>query len=661
MPADKDPSPRVVYGVRDEVSNAPGSPSQDDRSRLQFQERDPAIVYKAYPSLLSEQLLKGKPLERIFGAHEIEKRAVWIVHGMGQQIPFETLDSVTEGILSVAKLPSHAKEFQPVACSVRVGDEVLQRVELKVRSEDDTRDVELHLYEAYWAPLTEGVAKLTDVAGFLVNGAVRGILNSFKPFKRAIFGDVCEFKVQKRVPFYISIVLLLLASLAIINTVVIAATGNKLKLFGFQFDPTMKGWPAVTAEASVMAALAISLGAILFLAGMCKSQSDGNLKRKSLSLISWLATAITSLGIVLTAAIFALAAIFASVRAWLVERPAAQLQFFSTAIILGAIASIGLALLARGSQRSNAKATVEQSNVSQPLAFPLLFVAFLLQLAAIACVAASLCDPLHAWMQDLMFTGRIWNFLASPWWVWPFLIFLSSQVRTLMIEYVGDVAIYVTSNKIDRFSEVRQKIKSVAYTSASAVFHAMADDDHFLYEKVAIVGHSLGSEIAYDTLDQLINEDRMTNGHLRIAERTCLFETFGSPLNKIAFFFTIQGSDNFQIREQLAESVQPLIMDYKFRPFPWVNIRSLNDIISGAVYFYEWPAQNSKIAIAPKNPVAGTLTFSPQGTSQGTGTLKGYQKVDDKKDPAASIALAAHTEYWKNEMVWDELYKHVTK
>ena len=30
-----------------------------------------------------------------------EKRAVWVVHGMGQQIPFETLDSLANGILDV--------------------------------------------------------------------------------------------------------------------------------------------------------------------------------------------------------------------------------------------------------------------------------------------------------------------------------------------------------------------------------------------------------------------------------------------------------------------------------------------------------------------------------------------------------------------------------
>jgi hypothetical protein len=204
--------------------------------------------------------------------------------------------------------------------------------------------------------------------------------------------------------------------------------------------------------------------------------------------------------------------------------------------------------------------------------------------------------------------------------------------------------IYVTSNKIDRFSKVRREIKDVAYKSLSAVFHAMADDGtHFEYEKIAIVGHSLGSVIAYDTLNRLINEDRMTSGKMRIVQRTCLLETFASPLDKIAFFFTIQGSDSFQIREQLAESVQPLIMDYKYRPYPWINVRSPNDIISGEMYLYDWPDSKSKMG----TPLAGAPAPAD------------CNRVIDEIDRDASVALAAHVDFWKNKLVWRELYKQI--
>jgi len=57
-----------------------------------------------------------------------EKRAVWVVHGMGQQIPFETLDSLANGLLDV--LPN--QQVTPRLRTVKIADQVLQRVELDV-------------------------------------------------------------------------------------------------------------------------------------------------------------------------------------------------------------------------------------------------------------------------------------------------------------------------------------------------------------------------------------------------------------------------------------------------------------------------------------------------------------------------------------------------
>jgi hypothetical protein len=55
---------------------------------------------------------------------------------------------------------------------------------------------ELHLYETYWAPKTEGVAQLTDVVSFLWDGGLRGLLNSVKSFKRAMFGGMATFYIR---------------------------------------------------------------------------------------------------------------------------------------------------------------------------------------------------------------------------------------------------------------------------------------------------------------------------------------------------------------------------------------------------------------------------------------------------------------------------------
>jgi hypothetical protein len=199
-------------------------------------------------------------------------------------------------------------------------------------------------------------------------------------------------------------------------------------------------------------------------------------------------------------------------------------------------------------------------------------------------------------------------------------------VRTLMIEYVGDVAAYVSPNKLDAFAALRSKIKETACASARAVFLAQDESGARLqYAKVAIVGHSLGSVIAYDTLNGLINEDSLSGDKLRIAARTSLLLTFGSPLDKIAFFFTILSKSARHIREQLASVVQPLIQSYAYRPFPWVNIFSRNDIICGCLNFYDEP---------------------------GTAAPPAVQNV---KDEGAWVPLVAHVEYWTNPLIWDVL------
>jgi hypothetical protein len=398
-------------------------------------------------------------------------------------------------------------------------------------------------------------------------------------------------------------------------------------------------WPVVTAIASAVCALAITLGAILFLAELCKSSQATRFRQKLLTWISRTGTIVTTAGIYLAAPFFLIALWPKFSPAWLANLRTPQIQFISTTTILGALALIGLGMLLRAGKRSVAAKTANGTFL-----FMLLILAQVLHLGAIVGLTASCFGQSYAWPPWLGGAAGIRGFLSSPWWVWPILIFLSSQIRTLMVEYVGDVVIYVTSNKVDRFSKARAEIKDVAYKSLSAVFLAMtADGKHFEYEKVAIVGHSLGSVIAYDTLNRLINEDRMSGGKMRIAERTCLLETFGSPLNKVAFFFTIQGNDSFQIREQLAESVQPLIMNYKYRPYPWINVRSPNDIISGEMYLYDWPLPGSKTSKAPEGSI------EPVGN-----------RVEDMMDPDASVALVAHVDYWKNKRVWQKLYEKVT-
>ena len=192
--------------------------------------------------------------------------------------------------------------------------------------------------------------------------------------------------------------------------------------------------------------------------------------------------------------------------------------------------------------------------------------------------------------------------------------------------------------RLNRFDEVRTKIKEAARTVASAVYLAFRpNSQEFLYEHIAIVGHSLGSVIAYDTLNRLMLDDWLNKNQLGVATRTQAMVTFGSPLNKTAFFFTIQGSDSLHVRERLASTVQPLIQSYpKFRKptFKWINVHSGNDIISGPLTLYDVPGMQEK-----NNPSSFAI-----------------KNVIDKD---AAVPIVAHVDYWKNPCIWRELRQQI--
>ena len=59
------------------------------------------------------------------------------------------------------------------------------------------------------------------------------------------------------------------------------------------------------------------------------------------------------------------------------------------------------------------------------------------------------------------------SLLANPLWVRPALIVLAKLVRGLLIQFPGDVAIYVDSNKLDRFCKIRHEIKQIASDSVT--------------------------------------------------------------------------------------------------------------------------------------------------------------------------------------------------
>ena len=220
-------------------------------------------------------------------------------------------------------------------------------------------------------------------------------------------------------------------------------------------------------------------------------------------------------------------------------------------------------------------------------------------------------------------------------------------LHLFVIEYLGDVAIYVSSFKVSVFEDVRNAIQKTVFTIGSQIFAANdpASDPanpRPLYDKVIFVGHSLGSVITYDLINALIAWDtHACSGQHNVVSRISRFITFGSPLDKTAFLFRNQPSQDLHFREAMAALMQPLVLDYALRPFPWVNLYSRKDIVSGYLQYYDFP-----------NPDTPAPTHGPSVPRP-----PGYNPVQNHPDPAAHTPIYAHLQYWNGQALADQLIR----
>ena len=497
-----------------------------------------------------------------------ERVAVFVAHGMGQQVPYQTIEGVALAVSRGAE-DAGAVTSKPVIRYVRVGtngnptDPELMRVESAITDKNKVT-WEVHIYEAYWAPLTEGKVTARDVIEFMWDAGLNGVFNTRAgTFKRWMFDHEYEFKLNKPVLASAFLaVMSLLGALLLINAVVVAAAAsraigaakqfpNGALLFGLTWDLLMVD----------IAAIVIALGILV-----------GRSRRVSLRAAGW--------------------------------------SFIS----IGAIAIVYAALL-------------------------------------IGC-------RLAAWIPPAYLTpGEDWKAIVASFpifvlFLWTLEYLAARQIRTLLIQYVGDVAAYIAAHTVNKFWEVRQQIWQAAMRVARAVYYARtADDSAYLYEKIVVVGHSLGSVISYDVLNGLLLEQGFSGKELRVAGRTRMFLTFGSPLDKTAFIFRTQKDMNSPIREVAAAAVQPMIVNYDNRPGEWVNLWSRADIISGKLDYYDPPTEDN--ARYPSAAVSAAAAAYSPATPNG----KGVQNIID---PDAHTPIAAHVEYWKGRLFAQHLYRGIT-
>ena len=442
--------------------------------------------------------------------------ACMVTHGMGQQVPFETLGELAESLVQ------GMEDVQPVVNRVVLAkdEEPVSRIEIYLAGEPGKPNIRLHIYEGYWAPLTEGKVTFLEASTFLLGGAASGLMSSFrrKKFERWVFGEMREFSIKPGTFSDLIVTLLFL----LVGLGLASLLEGKLHA---AFD-AVKAWSKLHPNpvSYVWASL-----------GDCWT-----------GLMAWIGL--------------------------LFHHPAA------------AVTAVGQLLL-------SAFAVIRHS-----------------------------------------FWGVV-VLAVSGVYVYFFHYF--------MVQFVGDVAIYISSHKVSKFEEVRTAIQKRIFNVGRQIYSATRDfSGKKMYDRMILVGHSLGSVITYDLLNEMIAWDREChNGDMRVVGRTSRLITFGSPLDKTAFLFRSQVSRDHHYREALAGLTQPLVLDYALRPlgtFEWVNIFSLADVVSGHLIYYDLPAgTHVPLHSAASNPVRNEMA------------------------PEAWVPLYAHVQYWSGKTLRDEMWKAI--
>ncbi|MCK4860027.1 MAG: hypothetical protein KAS87_05670 [Candidatus Omnitrophica bacterium] len=235
------------------------------------------------------------------------------------------------------------------------------------------------------------------------------------------------------------------------------------------------------------------------------------------------------------------------------------------------------------------------------------------------------------WLRGLL---RCLNLVVvhKPIWIKVLSKVVGYILKRPLVDSLGDIALYTSADRKSEYFDVRQAILKEAVEKAKFLI------ENKEYERVILAGHSLGSVIAYDTLSRLNKEMNVDSRLREYASKLKGLITFGSPLDKIAFFFDEKINKKKQnIRYAIVSqlngfkrvNVDTTTLDkgieQYFEHVKWLNFWSGQDPVSGHLDIYR----------DVKNIV---INFSER--------IKGRKRITPQK---------AHLLYWQSE----EMYRKI--
>lgn len=197
----------------------------------------------------------------------------------------------------------------------------------------------------------------------------------------------------------------------------------------------------------------------------------------------------------------------------------------------------------------------------------------------------------------------------------------------------GDVTIYNSFDPKSKFFLIRKKILE---NSLNFVLEVNEND---IYDKLILAGHSLGSEIAYDTINRfsylgqtIKKNDKQFQKLLSVLKG---FVTFGSPLDKIAFFIQQKVKKENYLWSQMLSNYRCFRLQ-KLSTYPKIKLHSetSDDFLSQVV----WRNYHDE-----KDYVSGSLDY--------------YNSLTNIKCLFPN-GIFTHSNYWSDKYFYSDLLKN---
>ena len=475
-----------------------------------------------------------------------KKMAMLVIHGIGEQNPYETLDSFARGLLTCLRQKFHFKvDISPLEIALKDWTQV--GMHLSVRNgEGEAHESFIDLFEFYWAPATEDKLSWKDTLTWLVRTDLTPL--------RYFADNLQQMMAESEKPFR-------------------SAFWESFKLFAREILRVL------------LLYIPLAVAVAWLLAWLSHPRSIWTSAKPLL----------TSLNIY---------------RQW--PNPLPLVCYLAGVLMVWFMLQSAAAYLRRN------RHTIERRG--ELVWFGLAFISA----ATFFLIGVFLSDRLGISLQPLWETLTAKGVLKAVG-----AVLLAAAWRYILTGYVADVAVYVTSDAKSKNYAARSEILK---GSSEALKRILASQD---YDHVILAGHSLGSVIAYDTINELLVQcngaagppndqpsQKLTSEELQKLRGLL---TFGSPLDKIYYFFREHLKENQAIRAQI------LSMLYSFRKKP-----SGRDY--GTFKFSYSFTQLKKLkwvnAWSPFDPVSGNLTF---------------YHTDDQRSFWYWIPGLAHLSYWEDQ------------